>query len=204
MPLFDRLLEVVTSFGGLIFGLPGYKLFKLIFSILGLFFSLALIGYWLYLESKFKWGRWWWKLLFNIWAEAKVKPKIFQKEWKKLENVFKKDKIASLIRAEEILQAVLNLYFFKEKELLKDRLEKTSKITIPNIERLKMANSAIELIKTNRDKGKNIDVSETEILSILKEFEQALLGMLVITEEDLWVAKPEQPQLQESFPAAKS
>ena len=145
------------------------------------------------MESKYKWGRWWWGFLFNIWAEARIKPEVFQKEWKKLQSVYELDKTESLYKSEEILNALLDLYFYEEAPLT-DRLEKTSKITIPNIERLKMANNAIELIKTRQKNGEKIEISEKEANSILKEFELSLLQMFIIVEEDCWVKSLEQPQ----------
>ncbi|MEK7673975.1 MAG: hypothetical protein AAB371_02155 [Patescibacteria group bacterium] len=193
MPLIDRVFELIDAVAGLLFGTNEFKFVKLILVFFGLIVSLAFVGYWFFMESKYKWGRWWWGFLFNIWAEARIKPEVFQKEWKKLQSVYERDKTESLYKSEEILNALLDLYFYEEAPLT-DRLEKTSKITIPNIERLKMANNAIELIKTRQKNGEKIEISEKEANSILKEFELSLLQMFIIVEEDCWVKSLEQPQ----------
>ena len=186
MPILDRLFELVASFGGFLAATPEYRALRFAIAFIGLLLSLVFLGYWFYLEGRYRFGRGDWKVYLAFWAESRLKSDVFAKEWQRLQKLLPDQRLRVAIEAEALFQEVLNLYFYNEEPLL-TRLPKVTTTLIPNRDRLILASEAIDRLRAKERAGERVDLAEPQVLSLLREFELALLALLVITEADAWV-----------------
>jgi len=185
MEIIQTILSLLGGLSGLLFSLPEFRKLKIIISALAILFSLALIGYWIYLERKYRFGIEWWKFLIKYYSEAFIKPEYFDQEWLKIKNIFLSDHFAALLKTYKYLEEVIDLYGYEEPTLI-EKFKKIPDQVFPNKERFLKALEALEIIKNKLSKNEKIEISEIEALAILKEIETGLQGLFVITQKALW------------------
>ncbi len=187
MEVLQRLLEVFSKIAGLLFNIPEFQKIRIIVSLLGLLFSLSLIGYWIYLERKYRYGIEWWSFLIKYFLEAFIKPDYFKNEWKKIRDIFLSDHLLALKETYRFLEEVIDLYGY-ESGTLKERFLKIPNQIYTDKERYSKALEALDLIIKKIKNGEKIEISQKEALAILKEIESMLKNLMVISPEDLWAS----------------
>jgi len=190
MPIFRPLIELMGIFTSFIFGTAGFPQTKLLISFFGLLLTLIAIGYWLYLEKRYGYGREWWGMLFRYFIQARLSFKQIKSDWQKVKGVFLVSPTHSVFIAYDLFETVIDFYGYPGKTLREKLAGFPSKL-LPNMERLKKALVAIELIE---NKNPKIEITKTEAEAILKEIEKAFVSLLLLTQEDCWVVLPELPK----------
>jgi len=185
MEFIQTILNLIGGLTGLLFSLPEFRKLKIIVSAFAILFSIGLIGYWIYLERKYKFGIELWKFLIKYYFEAFIKPDYFDKGWTKIKNIFLSDYFASLMKVYKYLEEVADLYGYEESSLI-EKFNKIPDQIFPNKERFLKALEALEIIKSKLSKNEKVEISEIEVLAILKEIELGLQGLFVITHKALW------------------
>ena len=194
MELLQKFLELFSKIGGLLFNIPEFQKLRIIVSLFSIIFSLTLIGYWIYLERKYKYGIEWWGFLIKYFLEAFIKPDYFKNEWLKIKNIFLSDHISALIKTYNLLQEIIDLYGYEEKVSLKEKFLKIPNQVYSKLDRYQMALEALEIIYQKINKKEQIEISKTEALSILKEIESMLGDLFVINPSDYWANFQVEPQ----------
>lgn len=189
MPIFRQLIELLGIFTGLVFGTAGFAQTKLLVSLLGLLLALLAVAYWIFLESRYGYGREWWGMLFRYFLQARLKFKQLKSDWQKVKRVFLVDPIRSVFIARELFATVIDLYGYPGKTL-PEKLSAFPPKIIPNLERLQKALAAIDLIEA---KGITVEITQAEILAVLRELEEALVALLLLNREDCWVTPSTSP-----------
>lgn len=187
MEVLQRLLEIFSKIAGLLFNIPEFQKIRIIVSILGLLLSASLIGYWIYLERKYKYGAELWTFLIKYFLDAFIKPEYFKNEWKKIRNIFLADHFLALKETYRLLEEVIDLYGYEEGSL------KEKFLSIPNQvytdkERYAKALEVLEIIMKKIKKDEKIEINQREVLAVLKEIESLLKNLMVISPEDLWAS----------------
>jgi len=185
MEFIQTILSLLGGLSGLLFSLPEFRKLKIIISGLAILFTITLIGYWIYLERKYRYGIEFWKFLIEYYSEAFIKPDYFDQEWLKIKNIFLSDNLASLIKTYKYLEEVINIYGYEGTTLI-EKFKRIPDQAFPNKERFLKALEALEIIKNKIEKKEKIELSESESLAILKEIELGLQGLFVITQKALW------------------
>ena len=186
MEILQRILELFGKIGGLLFNIPEFQKLRIIVSLFSILFPLGLIGYWIYLERKYKYGIEWWGFLIKYFLEAFIKSDYFKNEWLKIKNIFLSDYITALIKTYNLLQEVIDLYGYEEKISLKEKFLKIPNQVYSKLDRYEMALEALEIIYDKINKGEKIEINRSEALSILKEIENMLGDLFVISPSDYW------------------
>lgn len=185
MELLEKLLEIFSKIAGLLFNIPEFQKLRIIVSILGLLFSLFLIGYWIYLERKYKYGREWWSFLIKYFLDAFIKPEYFKNEWKKIKDIFLSDHILALKSTYKFLEELIDFYGY-EKGSLKEKFMSVPNQIYTSKDRYEKALEALEIIQNKLEKREKLEITKKEALAVLKEIELMLKDLLVINPEDYW------------------
>lgn len=185
MELLQKLLELFSKIAGLLFSLPEFQKTRIIISAVGLLFSLFLVGYWIYLERKYRYGIEVWSFLIKYFLDAFIKPEYFKNEWKKIRDIFLTDHLSALKETYRLLKELIELYGYEGGELKEIFLKIPNQI-YTNKERYEKALEALEIIIKKINKNEKLEISPKESLAILKEIESLLKNLMVINPEDLW------------------
>lgn len=180
--LVQKILEIIGSFAGLIFGAEEFKRLKIIFMFFSLIFSLLAIVYFFYLERKYKIGTS--ILLTNIknFLEGFIKPENLNQEWKKIKEIFIIDYFLALDKIYRYLQEVINFYEY-EGNTLSEKYQKIPNSVFNNKNDFLRALKILELIRNQKE---NIDINPREALALIRVIEKGLTELLVIDSQAQW------------------
>jgi hypothetical protein len=192
MTIFDltigRILGLVESITKALFG-PPIEILK----TLGLTFSLIITGlllyFWIKLEMNDKDEITFWQVIIKNRKEYKFLKRA-KEEFLKIKANFYKNKIQSLIEINNFLDEILTIFGYKGS--LEEKLDKIYEKFLPNKEEIKKARKILILIDQRINQGKNVNLSESDYLTIFHEYEKGLFYLNVITEEDFLVKNQEQ------------
>jgi len=185
MEILQRILELLSKIAGLLFNIPEFQKLRILISLFSIVFSLGLIFYWIYLERKYKYGAEWWSFLVKYFLEAFIKPDYFKNEWKKIKNIFLTDQVSALVKTYKFLEEVIELYGYEE-GTLKEKFLKIPNQVYKNTNRYERALEALEIIYKKINHKEKIEISKEEALAVLKEIENMLGDLFVISPEDYW------------------
>lgn len=206
MIIFQKILELIKAFFGLIFGqavsLPLFNFFI----FFAFFLSLILIGYWFYLEKKVPLFRTLWRNRFQTAKEAKAGIKIKDIKEELTEIFFKKTNPFEAYQKTLLLLDEVFILLGYQKGEFKDKIEQISPLLL-DLEEKKKLLTLIEI----KEKWQNKLEQETnfvfprEYLSkIFQELLSIFQSLRLITAEDLVALLQASPFLQSSDHHVKS
>lgn len=178
----QKILELIGSFAGLIFGSEEFKKIKILISLISLIISILFISYYIYLEKKYKIGSS--ILLINIknFLEAFIKKEYFHQEWEKIKDVFLVDYFIALNKVYNYLQNLINFYDYEGENLI----EKYSKFPDSVFENKQNFLKALKVLEIIKNKKENIKISKKESLALIRIIEKGLTELLVIDSQAQW------------------
>lgn len=178
----QKILELIGSFAGLIFGSEEFKKIKILISLISLIISILFISYYIYLEKKYKIGSS--ILLINIknFLEAFIKKEYFDQEWEKIKDVFLVDYFIALNKVYNYLENLINFYNYEGENLI----EKYSKFPESVFENKQNFLKALRVLEIIKNKKENIKISKKEALVLIRIIEKGLTELLVIDSQTQW------------------
>jgi hypothetical protein len=180
--LAQRILEIIGSFAGLIFGTPEFKKLKIILMIISLTFSILALYYFFYLERKYKIGTS--ILITNIknFLEAFLKQENFNQEWLKIKDIFLVDHLSALNKVYKYLNEIINLYEYPGNDLF-EKYNQFPESVFNNKKDFLKAIKVLEVIKSKKEK---LEISREEGLAIIRVIEKGLLELMIIDSQAQW------------------
>jgi hypothetical protein len=186
MVIFDRLIEILGTLSGIVVGSKEFLKLKLLISFFAIFFVIALLLYYIYLERKYKIGTE--IILTNIknFLEAFVlKKEVLSKEWLDIKKVFLLDKKAALIKVYYYLNRIIDFYGYSG-NTLEEKFKNFPDSVFENKNDFLKSIKILEILKNKIDKKEEIKLNEEEILFIIKVIEKGLVNLLIIDPENQW------------------
>jgi hypothetical protein len=186
MVIFDRLIEILGTLSGIVVGSKEFLKLKLVISFFAIFFVIALLLYYIYLERKYKIGTE--IILTNIknFLEAFVlKKEVLSKEWLDIKKVFLLDKKAALIKVYYYLNRIIDFYGYSG-NTLEEKFKNLPDSVFENKNDFLKSIKILEILKNKIDKKEEIKLNEEEILFIIKVIEKGLVNLLIIDPENQW------------------
>jgi hypothetical protein len=186
MVIFDRLIEILGTLSGIVVGSKEFLKLKLVISFFAIFFVIALLLYYIYLERKYKIGTE--IILTNIknFLEAFVlKKEVLSKEWLDIKKVFLLDKKAALIKVYYYLNRIIDFYGYSG-NTLEEKFKNFPDSVFENKNDFLKSIKILEILKNKIDKKEEIKLNEEEILFIIKVIEKGLVNLLIIDPENQW------------------
>ncbi|MCS7183805.1 MAG: hypothetical protein NZ866_00445 [Patescibacteria group bacterium] len=188
--IFQRILEIVGSFAGLIYGSEEFKKLRIIISLLVLIFSFLGLFYFFYLEKKYKIGTSIWLTSIKNFLEGFIKPEHLNREWKKIKDIFLLNPNLALKKVYKYLEEVINLYGYEEETLS----EKFSKIPNSVFEKKQDFLRALHVLEIINKKESEEKISSREALALIRVIEKGLLELLIIDSQAQWAISLTLPQ----------
>jgi hypothetical protein len=186
MEIVEKFLRLIASIGGLIFGTPEFRRLKIIISFLSIIFSFILIGYWIYLERKYKFGIDEWKRVLKDFNDAFIKEDYYKKQWADVKKIFLANNLNALNKTYKFLQELIEMYGYEGSNII-EKFKKFPDQILKNKNDFLKALEILVLVDNKQKKKEKIEISEKEVLRVLYEIEKGLKNLLVINQEDLWV-----------------
>ncbi|GIW65888.1 MAG: hypothetical protein KatS3mg094_407 [Candidatus Parcubacteria bacterium] len=180
--LFNKFIELIGSFAGLLLGSEEFIELKRIISVISLIISILFLFYYFYLEKKYKLGTS--IILTNLknFLEAFIKKDILNKEWLKIKSVFLIDHYSAIKKVFDYLNQVISLYDY-EGENLKEKFSKFPNSIFKNKNDFIKAIHIIEIL--NKEKNSQ-SITERESLAIIRVIEKGLIELLIIDPQAQW------------------
>jgi hypothetical protein len=186
MEVVEKFLRLIASIGGLIFGTPEFRRLKIIISFLSIIFSFILIGYWIYLERKYRFGIDEWKRVLKDFNDAFIKEDYYKKQWADVKKIFLANSLNALNKTYKFLQELIEMYGYEGSNII-EKFKKFPDQILKNKNDFLKALEILVLVDNKQKKKEKIEISEKEVLRVLYEIEKGLKNLLVINQEDLWV-----------------
>ena len=186
MEIIEKFLRLIASIGGLIFGTPEFRRLKIIISFLSIIFSFILIGYWIYLERKYRFGIDEWKRVLKDFNDAFIKEDYYKKQWADVKKIFLANSLNALNKTYKFLQELIEMYGYEGSNII-EKFKKFPDQILKNKNDFLKALEILVLDDNKQKKKEKIEISEKEVLRVLYEIENGLKNLLVINQEDLWV-----------------
>lgn len=159
-----------------------------VLKIIGLFFSLVatflMIFYWIKYEKETKDEINYWKTLVQNIKDFSFMQKA-NLQFKTIQKTFYQNKIQGLIAANQFLDAILNLCGYEG--TLEEKLPKTPKEIVTNLEEIQKACQIVKLIEERISKNKAINLTDEELLLVFHEYEKFFLNFNILTTDDFLV-----------------
>lgn len=186
MEIVEKFLRLIASIGGLIFGTPEFKRLKILISFLSIIFSFILIGYWIYLERKYKFGIDEWKRVLKDFNDAFIKEDYYKKQWADIKKIFLVNHLNALNKTYKFLEELIEMYGYEGANIV-EKFKNFPNQILKNKNDFLKALEILVLIDNKQKKKEKIEIAEKEALRVLYEIEKGLKNLLVINQEDLWV-----------------
>jgi len=186
MEIIEKFLRLIASIGGLIFGTPEFRRLKIIISFLSIILSFILIGYWIYLERKYRFGIDEWKRVLKDFNDAFIKEDYYKKQWADVKKIFLANSLNALNKTYKFLQELIEMYGYEGSNII-EKFKKFPDQILKNKNDFLKALEILVLVDNKQKKKEKIEISEKEVLRVLYEIENGLKNLLVINQEDLWV-----------------
>jgi len=181
--IIQKILEALGSFAGLIVGSEEFKQLKILISFISLLLSILFLGYFIYLEKKYKIGTSIWLTNIKNFLEGFVKPDDFKKEWLKIKEIFLIDHLLALKKTYKFLNEIMIFYDYEGNNLI-DKYSQFPESVFKSKNDFLKALNILEIINQNPTQ----DISKKEALIIIKTIEKGLLDLLVIDSESQWAS----------------
>jgi hypothetical protein len=186
MLIFDRLIEILGTLSGIVVGSKEFLKLKLAISFFAIFFVIALLLYYIYLERKYKIGTEIILTTIKNFLEAFVlKKEVLSKEWLDIKKVFLLDKKAALIKVYYYLNRIIDFYGYSG-NTLEEKFKNFPDSVFENKNDFLKSVKILEILKNKIDKKEEIKLNEEEILFIIKVIEKGLVNLLIIDPENQW------------------
>jgi hypothetical protein len=186
MVIFDRLIEILGTLSGIVVGSKEFLKLKLVISFFAIFFVIALLLYYIYLERKYKIGTEIILTTIKNFLEAFVlKKEVLSKEWLDIKKVFLLDKKAALIKVYYYLNRIIDFYGYSG-NTLEEKFKNFPDSVFENKNDFLKSIKILEILKNKIDKKEEIKLNEEEILFIIKVIEKGLVNLLIIDPENQW------------------
>jgi hypothetical protein len=186
MVIFDRLIEILGALSGIVVGSKEFLKLKLVISFFAIFFVIALLLYYIYLERKYKIGTEIILTTIKNFLEAFVlKKEVLSKEWLDIKKVFLLDKKAALIKVYYYLNRIIDFYGYSG-NTLEEKFKNFPDSVFENKNDFLKSIKILEILKNKIDKKEEIKLNEEEILFIIKVIEKGLVNLLIIDPENQW------------------
>lgn len=160
-----------------------FELFKSLIFLFSIFYSLNLILFWIYLEMKNKDEIGFWDFILKSYKRFKdLKKASFS--YQNVKETYLNNKQEGLFGLRDFFKLALESYGYSGN--LEEILNQLNEKILPNLEDVKKAIKAINLI----EKNKNNNLSDEEIELLYSTIETALYHLNVIEKEDFLVKIP--------------
>jgi hypothetical protein len=186
MVIFDRLIEILGTLSGIVVGSKEFLKLKLVISFFAIFFVIALLLYYIYLERKYKIGTEIILTTIKNFLEAFVlKKEVLSKEWLDIKKFFLLDKKAAIIKVYYYLNRIIDFYGYSG-NTLEEKFKNFPDSVFENKNDFLKSIKILEILKNKIDKKEEIKLNEEEILFIIKVIEKGLVNLLIIDPENQW------------------
>jgi len=186
MQIFDRLIEILGTLSGIIVGSKEFLQLKLVISFVSIFFIITLLVYYVYLERKYKIGIE--IILLNIknFLEAFILKKgDLSKEWLEIKKIFLLDKKMAVMKVYDYLNKIIDFYGYYGNNL-EEKFKNFPDSVFENKKDFLKSVKILEILKNKVYKKEELNLSDEEILFIIKVIEKGLVTLLIIDQEDQW------------------
>jgi hypothetical protein len=186
MVIFDRLIEILGTLSGIVVGSKEFLKLKLVISFFAIFFVIALLLYYIYLERKYKIGTEIILTTIKNFLEAFVlKKEVLSKEWLDIKKFFLLDKKAAIIKVYYYLNRIIDFYGYSG-NTLEEKFKNFPDSVFENKNDFLKSIKILEILKNKIDKKEEIKLNEEEILFIIKVIEKGLVNLSIIDPENQW------------------